>query len=269
MKSRLHIRPTDADENGRILHITPQTAGWQYVGFDVYRLMAGQSLSRDNIATEVCAVVLSGAARFEVDSRILAETAWRNSPFDPNPWALYAPLGATWKVTALEGPLELAIGSAPAQQARAPRVIRPEDLVIEKRGSGTNTRYVADFLPQERDVADKLLVLEAITPAGNWSSYPPHKHDEDRLPKESKLEEVYYHHISPASGFAMQRVYTGDGELDESISVCDGDVVLVPRGYHPVGAPHGYDLYYLNVMAGPRRIWRTHTDPAHAWLLAK
>jgi 5-deoxy-glucuronate isomerase len=215
---------------------------------------------------ETFAVVLSGAARFEVDARLLAETGNRASPFDANPWAMYAPCGATWKVTALEAP-EMAVCSAPARNKRDSRIIRPQDVQVVKRGSGTNTRYVADFLPEDRDLADSLLVVEAITPAGNWSSYPPHKHDEDRLPVESKLEEVYYHRIKPASGFAMQRVYTDDGSLDESITVSDGDVVLVPRGYHPVGAPHGYDLYYLNVMAGPRRAWRTSVDPAHAWLL--
>ena len=106
-----------------------------------------------------------------------------------------------------------------------------------------------------------------ITPSGNWSSYPPHKHDRDDLPHESQLEETYYHRFSPPQGYGVQRVYTDDRSLDETLAVGDGDVVLVPKGYHPVGAPHGYDLYYLNVMAGPKRIWRFHNDPAHEWLM--
>jgi 5-deoxy-glucuronate isomerase len=134
------------------------------------------------------------------------------------------------------------------------------------RGAGSNTRYVRNIL-SETVAAESLLVVEVITPGGNWSSYPPHKHDRDALPDESYLEETYYHRISPKQGFAFQRVYTDDRSLDETMAVYDRDVVLVPRGYHPVGAPHGYELYYLNVMAGPKRTWRFHNDPDHAWML--
>jgi 5-deoxy-glucuronate isomerase len=115
--------------------------------------------------------------------------------------------------------------------------------------------------------ADSLLVCEVRTPGGHWSSYPPHKHDRDALPGESFLEETYYHRISPPQGFALQRVYTGDGSLDETLVVRDGDTVLVPRGYHTVSAPPGYDLYYLNVMAGPVREWAVANDPDHEWTL--
>jgi len=112
-------------------------------------------------------------------------------------------------------------------------------------------------------------VVEVITPGGNWSSYPPHKHDRENLPHESRLEETYYHRLNPSQGYAVQRVYTDDRSLDEVMVVQDRDVVLVPEGYHPVGAAYGYDLWYLNVMAGPERIWRFHNDPDHAWLLAQ
>jgi 5-deoxy-glucuronate isomerase len=106
-------------------------------------------------------------------------------------------------------------------------------------------------------------------PAGHWSSYPPHKHDRDALPEESFLEETYYHRLDPPQGFAFQRVYTDDRSIDEAYAVEDGDCLMVPRGYHPVGAPHGYDLYYLNVMAGPRRRWVFKNDPAHEWIIRK
>ena len=134
------------------------------------------------------------------------------------------------------------------------------------RGKGTNARHVRNVLP-ETAAAESLLVVEVITPGGNWSSYPPHKHDRDAPPEETYLEETYYHRLSPPQGFALQRVYTDDRSLDETMAVSDGDVVLVPRGYHPVGAAHGYDLYYLNTMAGPKRMWRFHNEPAHAWLM--
>jgi 5-deoxy-glucuronate isomerase len=114
--------------------------------------------------------------------------------------------------------------------------------------------------------AESLLVTEVVTPAGNWSSYPPHKHDTDDPPRETQLEETYYHRLRDTRGFAMQRVYTSDGSLDETMSVRDGDLVLVPRGFHTVSAAPGYELYYLNVMSGPVRRWCVTFDPEHEWL---
>ena len=133
--------------------------------------------------------------------------------------------------------------------------------MLAERGSGSNLRLVNNIAMEAEDVCDSLLVTEVYTPAGNWSSYPSHRHDEDDFPRVTYLEETYYHRIRPAQGFAFQRVYTDDGSLDEVMAVRDGDVVLVPRGHHPCGAPHGFELYYLNVMAGPRRNWRFVTDP--------
>ena len=136
----------------------------------------------------------------------------------------------------------------------------------ETRGKGSNTRHVRNILADTDDRAESLLVVEVVTPAGNWSSYPPHKHDRDAFPDETLLEESYYHRFTPSQGYGVQRVYTDDRSLDETMAIHDRDVVLVPRGYHPVGAAHGYTLYYLNVMAGPRRTWRFHNDPDHDWL---
>jgi 5-deoxy-glucuronate isomerase len=238
------------------------------VGFDLYHLQPTQSISQINVDREICAVIVAGEAALRVNGALLANTQNRVSPFDSKPWALYVPIGANWKVTALTL-LEVAVCSAPASVAKKPKLIQPHEVILQERGAGTNTRYVYDLLPENEDVAGSLLVLEAITPAGSWSSYPPHKHDIDDLPRESSLEEIYYYRIRPSSGFAVQRIYTDDRSTDETISVHDGQVVLVPYGYHPVGAPHGYDLYYLNVMAGPKRIWRTRTDPDHQWILSK
>jgi 5-deoxy-glucuronate isomerase len=137
------------------------------------------------------------------------------------------------------------------------------------RGKGSNTRFVCDILP-ESEPAESLLVVEVITPAGNSSSYPPHKHDSSdpaQPTAETVLEETYYHQINPQQGFAFQRVYTDDRSLDETMAVEHRDTVMVPRGYHPCVAPHGYDLYYLNTMAGPERRWAFRNDPAHEWML--
>lgn len=130
------------------------------------------------------------------------------------------------------------------------RRIGPEGITLTQRGEGSNTRWINNIAMEGEDYCDSLLVTEAFTPAGNWSSFPSHRHDEDDFPRITYLEETYYHRLNPADGWAVQRVYTDDGSLDEVMAVRDGDVVLVPRGHHPCGALHGFELYYLNVMAG-------------------
>jgi 5-deoxy-glucuronate isomerase len=186
------------------------------------------------------------------------------SPFDGPPAAVYIPPRTEWSVTATTD-LDLALCSAPGGGNHPARVI---DIPAQiTRGKGSNTRYVTNILPETDPGAHSLLVVEVITPGGNTSSYPPHKHDTDDLPRESLLEETYYHRLNPPQGFAMQRVYTDDRSLDEALVIEDGDVTLVPRGYHPVATVHGYDSYYLNVMAGPKRVWKFHNAAEHEWLL--
>src|SRR5260370_26966525 len=176
MESKLHIRLTAPDRNGRVLHVTSKIAGWKYVGFDLYRVQPTQSISQINVDREICAVIVAGAAALRVNGALLANTQNRVSPFDSKPWALYVPIGANWEVTALTL-LEVAVCSAPASVARKPKLIQPHEVILQERGAGTNTRYVYDLLPENEDVAGSLLVLEGITPTGSWSSYPPHKPD--------------------------------------------------------------------------------------------
>ncbi|MEM8849936.1 MAG: 5-deoxy-glucuronate isomerase, partial [Pseudomonadota bacterium] len=176
------------------------------------------------------------------------------------PHCVYVPPGTDWQVDSTTECL-LAICSAPAQGDHSARLLGPEGLQIEARGNGTNLRHIQNIAMEGRDVADSLLVTEVYTPAGHWSSYPPHRHDEDDFPRITYLEETYYHRLNPASGFGIQRVFTEDGSLDETMAVSDHDVVLVPKGHHPCAAPHGVEMYYLNVMAGPRRQWRFQTHP--------
>ncbi|MGC3124030.1 5-deoxy-glucuronate isomerase, partial [Enterococcus faecalis] len=126
---------------------------------------------------------------------------------------------------------------------------------------------VHNILPDNVDTASSLLVVEVYTEGGNFSSYPPHKHDQENLPDESYLEETYYHELNPEQGFVFQRVYTEDGSIDETMTVEHQNVVEVPKGYHPVGVPDGYTSYYLNVMAGPERIWKFHNEKKHEWIL--
>jgi 5-deoxy-glucuronate isomerase len=263
--SKLLIRSGKPDETGCVINVTPQSAGWRYVGFQVHRLKAGQTLEGGSSERETCLVVLAGSADIFIDGAPFLGIGGRGSVFeDAAPGAVYAPAGRNYAVTARDG-VELAVCSAPGTAGRAPRAIAAKEMSREVRGSGTNTRYVRNILPQTEQ-ADSLLVVEVITPGGHWSSYPPHKHDKAAAGKETVLEETYYHRLKPSQGFAFQRVYTDERDIDETFCVHDGDLVLVPRGYHPVGAAHGYDLYYLNVMAGPERNWIFRNDPEHAWL---
>jgi 5-deoxy-glucuronate isomerase len=265
--SKLLIRSGPPDEAGCVLNITPKSAGWQRIGFQIHHLRAGQRVRGGTDERETCLVVLAGSADISIDGKQFADVGSRRSVFDDAaPGAVYAPAGADYAVMP-RSDVELAVCSAPGSPGRPPRAIAAADMSKEVRGSGTNTRYVRNILPQTQE-ADSLLVVEVITPGGHWSSYPPHKHDTATLGKETVLEETYYHRLKPHQGFAFQRVYTDERDLDETVCVHDGDVVLVPRGYHPVGAAHGYDLYYLNVMAGPERNWVFRNDPEHEWLAA-
>jgi len=262
--SKLLIKSTKG--TGRVAHVTPESAGWTYVGFDLHRLTRGQTASGASGDKELCLVFVTGKGRVDANGDDLGVLGERMSPFDGKPWSVYLPEGSSWTVTA-ETDVELAVCAAPSTGGHLPvRVIGPDDVGQQVRGKGTNTRYVTNILP-ETEPADSLLVVEVITPGGHTSSYPPHKHDQDNLPAESYLEETYYHRLNPPQGFAFQRVYTDDRSLDEAMAIEDGDVVLVPKGYHPCAACHGYDLYYLNVMAGPTRIWKFHNAPEHEWLM--
>lgn len=254
------------DSDGRVLEITPESAGWDYVGFQVCRLTKDQVLERETGNEEVCLVLLSGKASVATEDEQWEEIGERMSVFERvPPYSVYVPSGNFYKVRALSDELELAVCTAPGKGTYRSRLIKPGDVGVEMRGSGSMQRLIHNILP-ESESADSLLVVEVFTPNGHWSSYPPHKHDQLNLPEESLLEETYYHRIEPEQGFAVQRVYTDDRSLDETLIVKDGDAVLVPRGYHPVSAPPGYDLYYLNVMAGPVRTWKFRNDPEHEWI---
>src|SRR5579863_8764989 len=262
-RSKLLLHPRKS-KNGLVHRVTPASAGWTYVGFDARDLKKGAHFSGKTGRMEACIVILSGKARVTsgaFDSGVIGE---RVNVFDGLPWSVYAPAHASYAIEAMSD-CELALCFAPGAGKLPARVIGPREVETLTRGQGSNTRYVRNIL-SETATAESLLVVEVITPGGNWSSYPPHKHDTNDPPRETLLEETYYHRLARCSGFALQRVYTDDGTLDETLAVGDGDVVLVPRGYHPVGAPHGFDLYYLNVMAGPVRDWKFSMAPDHAFL---
>ena len=238
--SRLLVkpRPRPADD-GSVLAVTPESAGWTHVGFEVLRLAEGQVAERSTGLREVCVVVLSGSVDLSSEHGDWPGLGGRADPFSGMPDAAYLPPRTKLLLRGHRGEAELALCFAPAASGAEPRVLPGDEVDVEVRGYGALERRIHPILMGDREA----------------------------LPEESLLEETYYHRVTPAHGFALQRVYTGDGELDESVAARDGDVVLVPRGYHTVSAPPGYALYYLNVMAGPARAWAIANDPDHEWIL--
>jgi len=255
-----------ASKQGRdIVRVTGASSGLKYVGFSAHRLGAGEALALPAGDREVCLVVLSGVVTVRTAGAEYREVGRRQSVFeDLPPFAVYAPGSSPLEISARPA-AEVAVCTAPGKGRMPPRLIAPEQMRRSVRGKALNTRYVTDILPQDQP-AESLLVVEVLTPTGHSSSYPPHKHDR-AASDETFLEETYYHRLDPPQGFVFQRVYTDERDIDESHAVEDHDVMLVPRGYHPVVVPWGYRSYYLNVMAGPDRAWRFHNDPAHEWIL--
>jgi 5-deoxy-glucuronate isomerase len=255
--------------DGTILDITPASAGWSHVGFEVVALAPGVVAERDTREREVCVVVISGTVAIVSRHGEWGDVGGRADPWSGPPDAAYLPARSAFSVESVgDEPAEIGLCWAPVLHgsgARA-RVLPGAEIAVETRGYGALERTVSPILMADRE-ADSLLVCEVITPGGHWSSYPPHKHDRDDPPRETLLEETYYHRVAPARGFGLQRVYSEDRTLDETMLFGDRDCVLVPRGYHTVSAPPGYDLYYLNVMAGPARQWVVANDPDHEWIL--
>jgi len=242
--------------------IDPRSAGWTYLSFRTVRRAAGEEFNGQTAGEETALIWLGGTA--EVDG--VGEVGARDDVFSGLPSALLLPPGSTYRLRARTA-LELAVVSAPAESESRPRLIRPGDVVVEMRGKGVTERRI-HWILSEKDPAARLLLVEVLTPAGHWSTYPPHKHDEDKDGVERALEELYYYRFNPEQGFAFQGIYTKNREdLNVSIRARNRDLVLVPRGYHVVSAAPGYDCYYLNAMAGAVREWLFTTDPDHEWLM--
>ncbi len=256
-------------EFGRVHDISPSNAGWRYVGFGLHRLRPGDSVEEETVDREAILVLVEGRARVGASGTDFGVLGDRMDVFEKTPpHCVYVPGRSGWSVEAVSV-CTLAVCTAPATGGHEAQVIGPAGIVLEERGRGINTRFINNIAMETRDVADSLLVTEVFTPAGHWSSYPPHRHDEDDYPNMTYLEETYYHRLNPAQGFGVQRVWTEDGSLDVTMAVSNHDVVLVPKGHHPCGAPYGYEMYYLNVMAGPVRKWRFRNHPDHDWIFER
>ena len=240
--------------------VTPDSAGWSYLSFAV---VTGRA-SFDTGADEVVIVPLGGDARVRADGAEY-DVGGRSDVFAALPRSLYVPRDTYVEIEGAGA--QIALCAARADVRREVMPIAPEDVEIEVRGSGNATRQISHIVKPDFP-AERILVVEVYTPAGNWSSYPPHKHDEERGDAEAVLEETYYFRTrpDPPGAFAVQRLYSPRHGLDLTETVRDGDLLLVPHGYHTTAAAHGYDLYYLNALAGDRRTMQAADDPDLAWI---
>ncbi len=241
--------------------LDPGQAGWEYCGLRVMAFDGSASRTLHTGSDEAVLVPLSGTFRVEGDNSFVLEG--RQDVFAAITDLVYLPPGSTIELT---GRGELAVATAPAATGYEARRFDATEIAVEIRGRGSATRQVNNLLPADVDHAVRIIVVEVLTPGGNWSSWPPHKHDEWSL-CEAPLEEIYYFRVQGEGGFGLHRTYTDDRSIDATVTVQDGDVFLIPRGYHgPCVAAPGHHLYYLNVMAGPgdERVWKACDDPAHA-----
>jgi 5-deoxy-glucuronate isomerase len=245
--------------------LTPDAAGWGYAALRVLTLAPGERRVITLDGFEAAFLPLSGSCRVEVGSHAF-ELHGRADVFSRVSDFVYIPEGSQVVLTS-HGGGEFAIPTARAERRLEPAYVPARAVAVEIRGGGAATRQVNNFMSADAFEAERLIAVEVLTPDGNWSSFPPHKHDE-RTDREVPLEEIYYFRIRGDGGFGMHRTYTTDGDIDVTVTVRDGDVFLTPRGYHgPSVASPGHTMYYLNVMAGPaERAWRVCTDPTHEWL---
>jgi 5-deoxy-glucuronate isomerase len=244
-------------KDGAWEQVTPESAGWRHLFFGVRE----DSFAAETGDVEIALVPLGGRCAVEAEGERW-QLGGRETVFDGMPWALYLPRDTAYRV---EGNANVAICGARCQRRREPVLVRPDEVEVEVRGAGNATRQINHIVKPEFP-AERLLVVEVFTPAGNWSSYPPHKHDEDLPPGEVVLEETYYFRTAKPGAFAVQRLYSPRHGLDVTATVRNGDLMLVPYGYHTTAAAHGYDLYYLNALAGERRSMAAADDPDLAWI---
>ncbi len=241
-----------------------ESFGFEYLSFAVRKLKRGESYEAALPGTELAIVMLGGICSVRSNVGEWSHIGGRKTVFDGMPYTLYLPPDTTFTVRA-DTDCDLAFCYCRAEEHNPAHLVTPDEVAIEIRGGGNATRQINSMIPPDF-AAHRLIVVEVYTPPGNWSSFPPHKHDVHNPPGEVDLDEIYYYRVEKPEGFAVQKVYTADRRIDETLTVRDGELVLVPEGYHPVVAAHGYNVYYLNALAGSARSLAASDDPDYAWV---
>jgi 5-deoxy-glucuronate isomerase len=260
----VHSRHLPEGQPGELLRFSRENVQWDWMSMSVRRLNPGETYSATTQGEEAAFVLLGGRCKADWGAGVQS-IGLRKNVFDGLPYSVYLPTGNSITFTA-ETSLEIAECRVPSEAVLRPKLITPKDVVSGLRGGGNASRQIVDIIRPDFP-ADKLVVIEVYTPGGNWSSYPPHKHDIHNPPAEVDLDEIYYYRIDrPREGFALQRLYAPDKSRDVTVRAEDGDAVLVRSGYHPVVAGPGYNIYYLNFLAGSSRTLAVTEDPKHVWL---
>ena len=258
--------PARTARSGAVMQVETEDAGFAFLRFEARKLLAGEAYAAATGAHELGLVVLGGRCSVRSSEGAWEQVGGRSHVFAGLPHTLYLPPGTEFTLTA-QSDCDLAFCYCRAEERHPARLVAPAEVEVEIRGGGNATRRIHHMLKPDFP-AHRLLLVEVFTPSGNWSSYPPHKHDCHNPPAEVDLEEIYYYRIDRPEGFAVQRVYTADRRLDATLTVRDGELVLVPEGYHPVVAAPGYHVYYLNALAGSARSMAASDDPDYAWVRA-
>jgi len=250
--------------------VTPERAGWEHLHFAARRLRAEERWEHSTGDSELALVILGGVCSVRSNRGQWAEVGRRPNVFSGMPYALYLPRRTDFTLEAHTDDFDVAYGSCATDEDHPPALVTPPEVTVEIRGGANATRQINSLL-NPGFACHRLIAVEVYTPSGNWSSYPPHKHDEHRLAPdgallEADLEEIYFYKIDRPEGYAIQRVYTKDGRLDEIVLARANNVVLVPEGYHPVVSAQGYTTYYLNFLAGSAQSLANSDDPDHAWI---
>ena len=267
---------TDLHDPDLILVVTPKSAGWDLISFQARKLKAGNQWSFGSASNELAIVLLSGKISIH-STRGSWHDLERNDVWTSAATALYLPRNTEFTITA-ESDTEFAVTWVPTDEDHEARLIQPQDVPISVRGGDNMSRQINDLLPPGSPV-HRLVLVEVYTPSGNWSSYPPHKHDvhiEDGAGHliEADLEEVYFYKIDKPEGYAYQHVYTDDASplqqagfpIDALVLAKNNYAVLIPEGYHPVVSAPGYTTYYLNVLAGSAQSLANQDDPHYSWV---
>jgi 5-deoxy-glucuronate isomerase len=264
----LLVKPTS--DNKTYHSLTSEDAGWTFLNFEAKILDVNEQITRNTGSYEYCIVLLGGNFKVEANGEVWETRNGRKDVFSGIGHAMYLSRNTSFTLTAQSPDTDIAICYVLSDEDHPPRMKRPEEAAIEYRGGDNANRQINSLLEPGFD-CHKIVCVEVYTPSGNWSSFPAHKHDERIVDAEgnlleANLEEIYFYKVDKPQGYAIQQVYTSDRSLDEIVRVKNNEAVLVPKGYHPVVAGHGYNVYYLNFLAGSDQSLANTSDPDHDWI---